>query len=133
MEIKEGFSIYKNGEVYSSKGDERHTHITGEYKVVSDETKEGVRTLILQEKDRTSQKEKARKLSNLLAERLGEGESTTIKELLYDLFKDYYEKELDGLLKKVEKGEPVKASEGCFKIIIGDGRTKRSEHIMLRD
>jgi hypothetical protein len=131
-EIKVGFSIYGDGTVYQSKG--RSEHIDKEYSLIEDNTdKAGRRTIILQEKDLTLQKEKARKLANLIADRIGEGSSKTFKEMLYDIFKDYYEKTLDKLVKRVEKGEPVKVKEGCFKILIGDGRTKKSECIMLRD
>jgi len=130
-EIKEGFSIYRDGTVYQSRG--RSDHIDKEYNLLKDESFEGVRTIVLQEKDLTTQREKARKLADLMADKIGEGGSKALKEMLYDIFKDYFEENLDKLIRRIEKGEPVRAKEGCFKIVVGDGRTKKSEHIMLRE
>ena len=110
------------------------THIEKEYNVVRDETdEEGMRTIVLQEKDLTPLREKARKLADVVAANIGEGDSKILRELLFDVFKDYYEKTIDKLLKMIAEGKPVKVREGCFKVIIGDGRRKNSEEIMLRD
>jgi len=130
-EIKEDFSVYRDGTVYQSKG--RSDHIAKEYTLVRDETYQGHRVIELQEKDLTTLQEKAKRLANLIADKIGEGKSKTVKDILFDVLKDYFEKSLDQLLKKIEKGEPVRAKEGCFKIVIGDGRTKKSDHIMLRE
>ena len=128
----ESISLYRKGQALTGKGDS--PHIDKEYMILKDETAEGVRTIMLQEKDLTQFREKARKLAGVLAERIGEGESNVVKELLFDVLKDYEERKLDELYRQVvEKGEPVKAKEGCYKLIVGDGRTRKSEHIMLRE
>ena len=128
----ESISLYRKGQALTGKGDA--PHVDKEYTIFKDQTVEGVRTIVLQEKDLAPFREKARKLAEVMAEMIGEGESKVVKELLLDVLKDYEEKKLDELYKRVvERGEPVKAQEGCYKLIVGDGRTRKSEHIMLRE
>ena len=128
---KETITLHRNKTALTGKPPS--THIEKEYNVLKDETLEGMRTIVLQEKDLSIQHEKARKLADTIAEEVGEGKSKAFKGMLFDIFRDYYEKTIDKLLKMIERGESVKVKEGCFKVIIGDGRKNSSEEIMLRE
>jgi len=130
--LRESISFYSRGKVFCGKG--HSTHIDQEYELVEDKTKEGVRTIVLREKDRTGLIEKARKLVDTIAEQIGEGESKAVKAILFDEFKDYAEEYLDQIYKRITvKKEPVKTQEGCYKLFIGDGRKKDSIEIMIRN
>lgn len=129
--IRGSMSFYPRGKVYYGRG--RSPHIDREYELVEDKTEGGVRTIVLKEKDRGVLIKKAEELVDVIAEKLGEGESKAVKAILFDEFKDYAEEYLDDILKRITiKKEPVKASEGCFKVLIGDGRKRGSIEIMLR-
>lgn len=127
---KENMSFYKN-EVLTTKG--RSSHIANEYLIESDTTEEdGTRVIRLKPKDKTEFLAKARELANAIAERIGEGKSKLFKNMLFDLLKEYEEKSLHRIYKRVMAGkEPVRAEEGCFKIIIGDGRRRNHDEIQL--
>jgi len=57
-----------------------------------------------------------------------------VREILFDVLKAYEDKEVDRLYRYVvELDEPVKPREGCYKVIVGDGRRKDSFHIMMRE
>ena len=131
-EAKESITFYRDGSAMMGK--HPGTHIDKEYDVVQDQTDEtGVRTIVLQERDLAPLRRKARKLADAIAAKLGEGDSTTVKGLLYDVFTDYHEKTMDKLLRMIAAGKPVKVREGCFKVVIGDGRKRNSGVIMLRE
>ena len=130
-EPKESISLYRQGYAYMGKRPDGH--IEKEYDIVQDETVGGVRTIVLKERDLVPRLEKVRTLANMIAERIGEGSSRVVKELLFDALKDYEDKPFDRLYRQVSKDEPIKSKEGCFKIIVGDGRKKNSTHIMLRE
>jgi hypothetical protein len=91
-----------------------------------------VRTIVLKEKGIEEYKDKVDEIVALMMKKMGET-SKTVEGLLKDALIDYQPKYLDKLLKMLQKGEPVKVKEGCFKVIIGDGRRKNSEQIMLRE
>ena len=129
---KQNMTFYRDGTVLMSKCP--GTHVDTEYNVVRDETDEaGVRTIVLREKDLTVLQDKARRLATAIAEKIGEAGSTVVHDLLFDVFKDYHELELDRLLRMVAKGQPVKVKEGCFKVVIGDGRRRNCAEVMLRE
>lgn len=130
--IKESIALLRKGVAYASKRE--GGHITGDYDILKDETVEGVRTIVLKERDRKEFIQKVKELSKVLAEKLGEGESKTLTKILEDVFIDYEDEHLYKLHKRVVEGkEPVKAREGCFHIIVGDGRKNSSEIIDIRD
>ena len=129
---KQNMTFYRDGTVLMSKCP--GTHVDTEYDVVRDETDEaGVRTIVLREKDVTVLRDKARRLATAIAEKIGEADSAVVHGLLFDVFKDYHERDMDRLLKMVATGQPVKVREGCFKVVIGDGRRRTSAEVMLRE
>ena len=129
---KESITFYRDGSAMMGKLP--GTHIDKEYDVVQDQTDGvGIRTIVLREKDLAPVREKARKLADVIAAKIGESGSATVKDLLFDVFRDYDEKTIDKLLKSIAAGQPVKVREGCFKVVIGDGRRKDRDEIMLRE
>ena len=129
---QESISLYRQGYAYMGKRPDGH--IDKEYDILQDDTVEGVRTIVLKERDLAAHLTRVRELSDAIAEKLGEGESKVVKGLLCDVLKDYEVKNFDQLYRQVMvQGEPVKSREGCFKVIVGDGRRKGSQHIMLRE
>lgn len=130
--VKEHISFYRRGVAYAAKRE--GGHITGDYDILKDETIEGTRTIVLKERDRKEFIQKVKELSKTLAEKLGEGESKTFIKILEDVFIDYEDEHLYKLHERVVQGkEPVKTREGCFRIIIGDGRKTSSAIIDIRD
>ena len=130
MAIIESISFEKDI-AYSGKSNTRH--IDKEYAIVSDLINDnGERVIILKEKDLTGFYDKISELVNLIMASLGET-SPVLKGLLNDYFHEHREKTIENIIRKLNKGASVKAKEGCFKIIIGDGRRKNSEEIMLRE
>ena len=129
--IRENISLYRRGVAYAAKRE--GGHITGSYDVLNDETdNEGIRTIILKTQDKVKHLTIVKELAKLLAEKLGEGESKTFISLLEDTLIDYEEESILRMLDKAKKDIPVKTREGCFKIIIGDGRRKNADIIDLR-
>ena len=47
--------------------------------------------------------------------------------------KEEWPESIQDIYDKLRSGMPAKAKEGCFKLVIGDGRAKDSREIMLRD
>ena len=130
-EPKESISLYKDRALL---GKGRSPHIDKEYEILEDKQEGDVRTIILKEKDLKPYWERVQKLVDIMADKLGEGESKAFKGLLFDALKDFEEKPFDKLYRQVVEGErPVKVREGCFKLIVGDGRKGDSWHIMLRE
>jgi hypothetical protein len=131
-EPKESISLYRQG--YAYLGTHEGGHIDKEYDILKDETSpEGVRTIVLRERDLTAFKEKAARITDLLLEKIGESDSKAMRGLLCDILGDFTEKHLDEIEWKLGRGAPVKIREGCYKILIGDGRRKNSVEIMLRE
>jgi len=129
--VKEQIALYRRGVAYAAKRE--GGHITGDYDILKDETIEGVRTIVLKERDRKEFLQKVKELSKVLAEKLGEGKSKTFIKILEDVFIDYEDENLDKLYERVVQGkEPVKSREGCFHIIVGDGRKKGAAIIDIR-
>lgn len=129
MTVIESISFEKDV-AYSGKSNTEH--IDKEYTIVSDSVNDnGERVIILKERDLGAFYKKIDELVDLIMTSLGET-SPVLKGILLDHFHEYKEKTIDSITKKLKKGASVKAKEGCFKIIIGDGRRKNSEHIMLR-
>lgn len=129
-EPRESISLFK-GYAYLGRG--RDPHIAKEYDIVQDVTAEGVRTIVLRERDLTAYRAKVDEAVDLLLERLDEADSRTTRGLLRDVLGDYEERRLDEIIRKARSGWPVKVREGCFKILIGDGRRKSGIEIMLRE
>ena len=109
------------------------THIDKYYEIISDKDEGGKRVITLQEKDMSSHTANVKALVDELLAQLGETESRLMKTMLLDHLKDYKESDVIDMLRKVRAGAKVKPSEGCFKIIIGDGRKKKSHTIQLVD
>lgn len=131
-EPKESISLYRQG--YAFMGKDPEGHIVMEYDIVRDDTVEGVRTIVLKERDLKPLHDRVRELAGVITERIGESGSKVVRNLLFDALRDYEPRLIDKLYQRiVVKGEPVKPREGCFKIIVGDGRRKDSTHIMLRE
>lgn len=123
---KEHLSLYRGGFAYAATRE--GGHITGDYEILGDTTEEGVRTIVLKEKDTAPHLERVKKLTRVILERLGETRSRVLRELLEDTLRDYKPEDVERVLNKiVEKKEPVKTKEGCYRIIIGDGRRKNCE------
>jgi len=128
--VYDNISLYRRGIAYSGK--EEGGHVTGEYKIERDErTEDGTRTIVLKPIDLTERRIKVKKLVNLIADALGESKSKNFMAILTDTLKDYELNNIEKLIAKIERGQPVKSKEGCFKIVIGDGRKKHSDEIML--
>jgi hypothetical protein len=128
--IYDSISLYRRGVAYSGK--EESGHITAEYKIEKDEKdKDGTRTIVLKPVDLSEHKARVEELVNLIADTLDESKSKNFKAILIDTLGDYETEHIENLIKKIKGGKPVKSKEGCFKIIIGDGRKKHSNEIML--
>jgi len=111
-------------------------HIEREYNIVSDAVGEdGCRTIVLKPRDMTTLKKAKQELASEICRRLNET-GTVFKKILMDTLKDYKEADILQMHKRLlldEKPPPVKATPGCFKIILGDGRKKNSHHISIRE
>ena len=105
-----------------------------EYEVVEDREDNGDRVITLKRIDRSATVSKVKTLAAAIAKGLGDPRSRTLKGLLQDLLIEYWDEDIDSMYERVVvKGEPVKAREGCFKILIGDGRRKDAGEIMIRE
>ncbi len=132
MESKENMSFYPKGKVFSAKG--RGTHITNEYQLIGDEVSvDGNRIIKLKLIDQTEHLQHCSDLANKLVVQLGEPVSSLLRTVIYDSLRDFLETDILDMLKQIGKGEQVKKREGCFKLIIGDGRKKRHHEIMLSE
>lgn len=107
-------------------------HLPDTYTIVSDETSEGVRTIVLKEVDSSERMRKTGEIVGSIASALKENRSKTFKDLLTDILLDSWDEEIDELYHKiVEKKEAIVAEEGCFKLIIGTG--SKQKEIMMRE
>lgn len=131
--VKERLMIQSDGHVIHKKGAVSE-HVDSEWDICSDTIDAlGRRHLILEEKDLSPYYTKVDKAVELILQKLGEGESKTTKGLLQDVLRDYTEKAVDDVIKKLEQGKPAKIREGCYKLLIGDGRRRNSIELMLRE
>lgn len=132
--MEENITLYpKKKEALTSKT--AGGHIDKEYHIESDVAlPSGLRTIVLQEKDLTEHKEKVSKLIDALLEKMGEGESKVMKKLLFDVLRDYNQRDIDRMYKRVVEGKAaVSVSDRCFHILIGDGRKRRHDEIVIRE
>ena len=131
-EDKETFAIKKGKErkMLSTKGISKHLI---EYDILSDTTAEdGSRTIIFKPSDISEHLRLVGEVADAMVMKLGEGENKLLRTMLADTLRDYETKDIKDMYRKVVLGEqPVKYREGCFKLIIGDGRTKGRHEIML--
>jgi len=129
---EEHISLYLGRKALIAKGVSRHI---SEFDVVSDQTgDDGTRTIVIKPADKTEHLKRCKELAGKMVERLGEGENKLLRAMLYDTLRDYKDSDVEDMYKKVVLGEaPVKHREGCFKIIIGDGRRRGHHEIQLID
>lgn len=115
----------------------REGHVQKEYDIVSDSVEEdGTRRLVMKERDLSELNEMKEELVDAIAESLGEGGSKTFKQILLDSLGDYKHSDIKRMYRKVisqKKAPLIKATPGCFEIIIGDGRRKNSDIIRIRE
>jgi hypothetical protein len=132
MEPTENMSFYRNKKVLTTKGISKHLN---EYDIVSDNVEgDGIRTIVIKPSDKTEHLRLCKELATKMVEKMGEGDNRLLNNMLFDTLRDYRDKEVIEMHKKVVLGkETVKHKEGCFKIIIGDGRKKNHHEIMLID
>jgi hypothetical protein len=131
-EDKETFAIKKGKahKMLSTKGISKHLI---EYNILSDTIGEdGTRTLVFKPTDASKFLQRVAELAAAMVEKLGEGENKLLRTMLADTLRDYREEDIDDMYRKVVlREQPVKYREGCFKLIIGDGRKKGRHEIML--
>lgn len=122
----------KHKKVFTTKGTSRHIN---EYDIVSDIVdRDGVRTIVIKPSDKTEHLRLCNELADKMVIRLGEGQNKLLRKMLFDTLRDYGDEDVKDMHKQVVLGEaPVKHREGCFKLIIGDGRRKNHHEIMLID
>jgi len=130
---RESISLYRSGKALASK--RAGGHITGDYEIIEDSVSEGdVRTIKLKPRDKKEFLAQMKELIELLLDKLGETESKAFRRLLEDTLIDYDDESIMSMLKDMKEGKkPVKTSKGCFDIIIGDGRRKNTNRIIIRE
>jgi hypothetical protein len=109
-----------------------------EYSILEDSrTIDGVRVIKLKETYITERERKLKEIIDTVAKNIGESESKVFKAILKDAIIvrlaviDEWNETIDDLYDRVViKKEKVKASPGCYSIIIGDGRTNKAETII---
>lgn len=122
----------------AAKPGKKIRHMSESHRLVSDSTApDGTRTIVIkkisQEEDAKFKKMKD-ELIKVIAEQNGEEASKSFKKLLEDVFSDNWRAHIVELHRMVVVDkQPAKVREGCFKIVIGDGRKKSSKEIMIRD
>ena len=93
-----------------------------------------MRVISLSPLDTKPIEEKVRLVTEGILEALGEIDSKTMRTLLTDQLKSYWDDDIEDMYTKVVvKKEKVKTRPGCFRIIIGDGRKKGHGEIQLTD
>lgn len=127
---KENISFYRGNKAYANVGISKHIH---EYDVESDvSAPDGTRTIVMIPTDKSDHLRLCKELADKMVEKLGEGENKLLRKMLLDTLRDYEDASVEDMHRQVVLGEkPVKYKEGCFKIIIGDGRRRNSHEIML--
>ena len=106
----ENISIDK-GKFLATKGVSKH--IT-EYDIVSDTTSEnGTRTILIKPTDKTEILKLCAELADKMVEKMGEGDNKLLRTMLLDTLKDYEDKNIQDMHKRVVLGKaPVKYREG---------------------
>lgn len=109
-------------------------HVEKEFNLISDEVGEdGVRVIRMKPKDLTELNKIKNEVVDAIAKKVGD-EGKVFKKILLDTLGDYNESSIRRIHSKVVLGKvPVKASPGCFEIIIGDGRKKTADIIRIRE
>lgn len=134
-EIIEELKLTDKGTAWSGKAEEpgeRIRHLPDGYTVISDKTREGTRTIVLQEIDKSERMMKVREIVDGIATALKEGRSKAFKAVLEDVLEDSFDEEIDDLYHRiVEKKEAIVAEPGCFKLVIGMG--SRQKEMMIRE
>ena len=132
---KEYLTLYSKGlATFHKIGRDEEAEMHGaDYSIIKDEiSPDDTRTIVVKKRDATERQRKLNKIIETILKQLGEGESNLLRKLLKDATLDYYDETIDELYEDVvTKGKPVKAREGCFKIIVGDGRRRRHHEIQL--
>lgn len=134
-ENKAAIFITDRGTAWAAEIDKDEVgHTTANYSIKEDRVDEqGNRVLVLTPIDEREHKRKKKAIVSQIMEQIGEPRSRTLRSLLNDVISDYYPETIQRLFEKiVEKGVRVRPAEGCFKIVVGDMRTKDGEEIMLR-
>jgi len=131
--IKETISIHRSGLTFTRKGD-TSAHISGEYSSAQEVREDGTRIITLTPLDTQTTKDRIKAITETILEALGEEDSKAMRGLLLDHLREYWDDIIEDMYKKVVLNrEEVKLREGCFKIIIGDGRRKDHNEIQLVD
>jgi len=132
MPRTETFTLYKKRK--EALATTRIGHIEKEYDLITDEVDEnGVRVIRMKPKVSTELAKLRNELADKIMEKLGET-SKMLRKLLLDTLNDYNDASIKRMHRKVVLGiAPVKATKGCFEIIIGDGRKKSSDTIRIRE
>ena len=108
-------------------------HSTEDYVVLSDDyDTEGNRIIKLARRDMSGYNSQIKEIVRMVSNQLGEV-GKPFKQLLTDVLKEEWPESIQDIYDKLRSGMPAKAKEGCFKLVIGDGRAKDSREIMLRD
>jgi len=132
---KETITLFNNklATVYKISREEAVSHGI-DYDILQDTKVEGdnTRTITLKKRPTTDRQKKLNEVTETILEKLGEKESKLLRRLLKDATADYFDEIVEELYSEVIlKKKPVKSREGCFKIIIGDGRKKNHHEIQL--
>jgi hypothetical protein len=130
--ITERIGIYADKKLVSMAGEGRH--IKEHYVVVSDKKVGKKRVITLEVQDRREVDRKKKELLEAILVNMGDQKNKTVRALVADVLNDYTDSSIDDLHNRVvTKKQPVKAQEGCFKLVIGDGRKKGHKEIMIRE
>lgn len=130
--MKEKLGVYDNNKVVSFKGEGRH--VSKHFKIISDRSAGKKRFIVLEEMDRTEIETKKKELLEAILINMGDEKNKTVRALITDVLNDYTDESVTDLHDRVVvKKQKVQAKEGCFKLVIGDGRSKKRKEIMIRD
>lgn len=111
----------------------RMRHFDRHYKIVSDKAKGSKRILVLELQDRKEIERKKREIIEVIAKSVGDT-GKQFKAIMHDTLNDYTDSAITEMYNKIiKKQQPVKVREGCFKIVVGDGRKKGHLEIALRE
>lgn len=127
--------VFNNKTLVAGKCDRsgRMRHFDRHYKIVSDKAKGSKRVLVLELQDQKEIERKKREIIDAIAKSVGDT-GKQFKAIMHDTLNDYTDPAITEMYDKIiKKKQPVKVKEGCFKIVVGDGRKKNHSEIMLRD
>ncbi len=126
--------LFTDRGVFAGKHDRhgRMRHVDTFYSVESDISAGDKRVITLKRVNRKDMDKKKKELVEAIAKGLGEEKSKGFKKLLLDVLTDHYDVTIHDLWDRlINKKQPVKMQEGCFKIVFGKG--KRKKELMIRD